>query len=487
MADNLQPDLPLRSPVADAATSNKQGIVMPPDVEDATSALDKQFEEVMGRQPGVADNIPDRDREKMGVTEPTSATEIPDDDSAIDPAEATRLAKLESDRKAKEEADRVAAEKEPKPDDKLEDKQEDKPSETDLLDKLLGEKKDATKPEDKPAEPKPEDDPYKDHKLRADASERTKTTFEDLKRTAREREAQVKAEADKARKEAEELKKQVEELSKKTAAVPETVEKELKELREFRATFDAERDPEFNKKYDERRERNNSTIFETLQRNGLKPEVVEQAKKLPYDQQVDQISRWAEKLPPRDKLAITSRLTDNESLESERAAALSEVKAKAAEILAQKQAVPEKNREVFVQEAVATLKPIIPQLPWLHPKEIPANASPKDKADLEKHNAGAAEAQRMLLGFLNDDSARSRSLLALAGVLAPRYRAELQQVKAELEAARKELGSIKEAGRLSKTARSSGTAAAAAPKVNIFETSAEDAMEEAWKQMNGGA
>ena len=477
MADNLQPDLPLRSPVAEAATANKTGIVMPPDVEDATSALDKQFEEVMGRQPGTADNIPDRDRDKV-VTEPESATEIPEDDSALDPAEAQRLAKLEADRKAaEEEAKRKQEEEANKP--AAEPKPED-----DLIKKLLD--PEATKPADtKPADPKPEDDPYKDHKLRADASERTKSTFEDLKRTAREREAQVKAEVEKARKEAEELKKQVEELSKKTTTVPDTVEQELKELREFRATFDAERDPEFNKRFNERREQNNATIFETLQRNGLKPLVVEQVQKLPYDQQVDQISRWADKLPPRDKLAVMSRLTDNETLENERSAALAEVKAKAAEILAQKQTAPEKNREAFVQEAVATLKPIVPQLPWLHPKEIPANASPKDKADLEKHNAAAAEAQRMLLGFLNDDSPRSRSLLALAGVLAPRYRAELQQAKAELEAARKELNSIKEAGRLSKTARSSGTAAAAAPKVDIFETNAEDAMEQAWRQMNG--
>lgn len=488
MSDNLQPDLPARAPVADAAAANKSGIVMPPDnIEDATSALDKQFEEVMGRQPGTLDNVPDRDREAV-QKEPTTATEIPDDDSSLDPTEAARIAADEKRRKDEEEAARKLAEEQagkPATEPKEETNGED------LLDKLLGKEKPADNAGKPAAESAPDEDPYKDHKLRADASDRTKTTFEDLKRTAREREAQVRAEADKLKKELEEIKKSAEEARKqadeasKRVAAPE-VEQELKELREFRATFDAERDPEFNKKYTERRERNNSTIFETLQKNGLKPEVVEQVQKLPYDQQVEQISRWAEKLPPRDKLTVTSRLTDNETVETERAAALNEVKARAAEILAQKQAVPEKNKEVFVQEAVATLKPIIPQLSWLHPKEIPATASPKEKADLEKHNASAVEAQRQLLGFLQDESARSRSLLALAGVLAPRYRAELQSVRAELEAARKELGAIKEAGRLSKTSRSSGTAAAAAPKVDLFNTSADEAMDEAWKQMSGG-
>lgn len=483
MADKLQPDLPTRSPQMDAAVQNKSGIVLPPEnVEDATSALDEQFKELMGREPNALDHTPDKDRPQDPNAEIKTATEIPDEN----PIE-------EDETPEAPEGDKPAAPETP-------DKPVDENSTDDVLDKLL---KDATKPAapkeepkpddkaEKPADQKPEEaDPYKDLKLRADASDRTKTTFEDLKRTAREREAKARQEAEEYKKQLEEAKKAADEAKKlaeeagKKAAAPE-VEKELKELREFRATFDAERDPEFNKKFEERRTRNNTTIFETLKRNGLKDDVMEQVRKLPYDQQVDQISRWADKLPPRDKLAVTGRLADNETLEADRRAALDEVKAKAAEILAKKSEVPAKNQEAFVQEAVATLKPVLPQLAWLHPKEIPATATPKEKADLEQHNAQAVEAQKMLLGFLQDDSARTRSILALSGILAPRYRAELAAAKAELETVKKELGSIREAGRLSKTARSSGTAAGAAPKVDIFNTNADDAMEQAWKAMGG--
>lgn len=463
MADNLQPDLPARAPVAEAATANKSGIVLPPDnVDDATSALDAMFKEEMGRDPNLLDNTPDRDRQKVDE-EVKTASEIPDEHPL--------------DEEQPPPADEKPAEENPA-DETLTPPSEEKPTE-DVLEKLLG--KQTPPAEEKPAETKPEKDPYEDHKLRADASDRTKTTFEDLKRTAREREAKAKQEAEAARKEAAELKAKLEETSKKTVA-PE-VEQELKELREFRATFAAERDPEFNKKFEERRERNNSTIYETLKRNGLKDDTLKQLREMPYDQQIDQISRWAEKLQGRDKLAITGRLADNELLEADRKAALDEVKAKAAEILAKKSEAPKQEQETFVKEAVETLKPVLPQLTFLHPKEIPATATPKEKADLEKHNAGAVEAQRMLLGFLQDNSPRSRSLLALAGVLAPRYRAELVQVKAELEAARKELGSIREAGRLSKTARSSATAAGAAPKIDVYDTTAEDAMEKMAREM----
>jgi len=462
MADNLQPDLPSRSPVADAAVANKTGIVLPPDnVDDATSALDSMFKEEMGRDPTQLDNTPDRDRGKDADAEITTASEIPEEN----PLE-----------------EKIAPTDEKPADEKPADEKPAAPAEEstdDVLEKLLG--KSTPPAEEKPAESKPDKDPYEDHKLRADASDRTKTTFEDLKRTAREREAKAKQEAEAARKEAAELKAKLEEAAKKTVA-PE-VEQELKELREFRATFAAEQDPEFNKKFEERRERNNSTIYETLKRNGLKEDVLKQLREMPYDQQVDQISRWADKMQGRDKLTVTGRLADNELLEADRKAALDEVKAKAAEILAKKAEAPKQDQEVFVKEAVETLKPVLPQLTFLHPKEIPATATPKEKADLEKHNAGAAEAQRMLLGFLQDNSPRSRSLLALAGVLAPRYRAELVQVKAELEAARKELGSIREAGRLSKTARSSGTAAGAAPRIDVYDTNADDAMDKMAREM----
>jgi hypothetical protein len=466
MADSLQPDLPSRSAMAEAALTNKNGIVLPPDnVEDATSAMDSLFENELGRAPTTLDNIADRDRDKLTDRQIETAEEMPEQEEPV--TEEVVTSEMASNDKPETPEETVQpeapAQEEPQPDD--------------LLTKLLGKEE---KVETAPEAPT-EEDPYDKVKLRSDASEKTKNTFEELKRTAKDRELKARTEAEQARKELQELRAKVDELSKKT--VPDNLEAELKELREFRATFDAERDPEFQQKFSSRLEQNNGTIFETLKRNGLKDDLVEQVKAMPYDQQVEQIARWAEKLSPRDKLLITARLADNENIESDRQSALREIKSKADQILAEKRNAPLRNQDQFVEEAVRTLKPVLPQIPFLHPKEAPANATPAIKAEIEKHNALAAESQKMLLTFLQDDSARTRSVLALAGILAPRYQAQLKEAEGRVKALEKELSSIREAGRLSKTTRSSATAERAAPRVDVFDTNAEDAMEEAWKAM----
>jgi hypothetical protein len=466
MADALQPDLPSRSAMAEAALTNKNGIVLPPDnVEDATSAMDSLFEDELGRAPTTLDNIADRDRDKLTDRQIETAEEMPEAEPPV--TEEVVTSEMASNDKPETPEETVQPEastqEEPQPDD--------------LLTKLLGKEE---KVEEKP-EAAPEEDPYDKVKLRSDASEKTKNTFEELKRTAKERETKARTEAEQARKELLELRAKVDELSKKT--VPDNIEAELKELREFRATFDAERDPEFQQKFSSRLDQNNGTIFETLKRNGLKEELVDQVKSLPYDQQVEQIARWAEKLSPRDKLLITARLADNENIESDRQSALREIKSKADQILAEKRNAPARSQDQFVEEAVRTLKPVLPQVPFLHPKEVPANATPTVKAEIDRHNAVAAESQKMLLTFLQDGSARTRSILALAGVLAPRYQAQLKEAEGRVKALEKELSSIREAGRLSKTTRSSATAERAAPRVDLFDTNAEDAMDEAWKAM----
>jgi len=462
MADALQPDIPLRSPAAQAALTNKDGVVAPPEgLADATNALDDLFKDQMGRDPTQLDNTADRDRDRADDREITTAQEMPDpepDDEVAAPSE------------NEPEAGTKASQRQTT----LENAEDADPKQDDLLEKLLG-KTDKLDP--KPDAPAAEEDPYEKVKLRADASERTKDTFESLKKTAKEREAKVRAEAETARKELIELRTKVEDLSKRT--VPDNIEAELKELREFRATFDAERDPEFQQKFTSRREQNNSTIFETLKRNGLKEALVEQVKALSYDEQVEQIARWAEKLSPRDKLLVNARLADNENVESDRQSALREIKAKAEQILSDRKTAP----DAFVEEAVKTLKPFLPQIPFLHPKEAPDNAPPAVKAEIEKHNAIAADSQKALLGFLNDQSPKTRSILALAGVLAPRYQAQLRDAEARIKTLETELGNIREAGRLSRTSRSSGTAERAAPKMNIFETSADEALDAAWERM----
>jgi len=463
MADPLQPES-FRSPTSEAGVANRTGIVMPPDdVPDAGSSMDEMFLKEMGREPSRDDNTPDRDR-KVDADAPNSeiASEIPDENPLevdevddLTPAVTKEVVATEP-RKAAEEGDDILAE----------------------LFKSGSETPPAKK--DPPA-PKADDvDPYENIKLRSDASEKTKTTVEKLKRLAKEREQTAKDETAVARKEADHLKIKLDEVSKKTVA-PE-VEAELKQLREFRATYAAEQDPEFQQKFSSRLDVNNATIFEALKKNGLRDALIEQVKKLPYDEQVEQISRWADKLPARDKMLVNGRIADNENVDMDRKAALAEVKANAVKLNAERADAPKRTKEQFVAEAISTLKPLLPQLPFLTQQDIPDGASPKERADLEAHNKEAGESQSMLLGFLSNDSSRMRSILALTGVLAPRYQRQLKEATTRVETLEQELADIRKAGKFSRTARAQG-ASDGGPKMDIFNTNAESAMDAEWEKM----
>jgi hypothetical protein len=456
-----------RAPVVAESVKNRTGIVEAPEAEPADTALDNLFKSQMGREPDTLDNTPDRERDNSGnreAPEPEYASELPEDDSSLESPARTDVVEPAATEEAAEDMD-ASAESAPTA--------EAKDATDSLEDLLLGRKSESPKPAD--------DDPYKDIKLRSDASEKTRTTFEDLKRTAREREQKAREQAEQVRQEAEELRKKLKELEGKPAS--EEAERELKELREFRAVFETEKDPEFNKRFQSRRESNESVIFETLKKNGLKEDVIDKVRKLPYEQQVEQIARWADKLTAREKLTINSRLADNEAVDMERQQALAEARSKANEILAKGRTTGSPSDETFVAEVVSTLKPILPQVAFLHPKEIPASASPKERAEIEKSNSEAAAAQQRLLDLVQDTRPRTKALLSLSGILAPHYRAQALQAEARVAQLEREIASIRDAGRLSKTARGTGTVERSAPKVDIFETSADEALEQAWSAM----
>ena len=215
----------------------------------------------------------------------------------------------------------------------------------------------------------------------------------------------------------------------------------------------------------------------------MKEAVLEQLKDLPYEERVEHIARWADKLSPREKLLINSRLSDNESIELERARALKETKANASKLLSERKGPSsEEQQQAFVKEVVTTLKPVLPQVPFLHPKEVPANAAPKDKEAIEAHNAKAAEYQAQLLHFLQDQTPATKGVLALAGILAPHYRTQLQAAQAQLKAAQAELSKIKNAGKLSRLSTSS--ASKSASMAPLMEMRADEALDEMWKSMN---
>lgn len=436
---------------------------MPPqEVPDADDAMEQMFKEQFGRDPSAADDIPVKDRKDAADIDESGVDHDPDGSAATFEEEIVETPPEPSAAGGDESSATPPSDEAGK--------------EESLLDTLL----DAPA---KPAETAPAADPYEAHKVAANASEKTRDTFEKLKQAARERESAAREETKKIKDEAEALRQQLEEIKQKSTEPSEDLKKELEELRTFRRAYDTANDPEFRQKFDGRREANETAIYDVLKKGGLKDSVLEQLKGLPYEQRVDHIARWAEKLSPRDRLLVTSRLTDNETLELERAKAIDEAKTTATAALQTQQGpTTEEQEKVFVEGVVSALKPVLPSVDILQPKEVPANAPPKDKEALEAHNQLVAQRQSQLLQLIQDQTPATKGVLALAGILAPHYKAQVKSLKAEVAALNEQLAKIKKAGRFSQVA---GGAPVRGAGPDVLDMSAEEAMEEAWKRMNG--
>ena len=352
------------------------------------------------------------------------------------------------------------------------------PEKKSLLDDLLS-KKDEPKTEDKPA-PK---DPYEEVKLRADASPKTRETFEALKTTAREREKAASDRAAKLEKELADLSAKHKQTEEKTLA-PE-VETELKELRAFRAQFDTENDPEFRSKFDKKLEANYDTVYGKLKEHGLKDEVLTQLKSLPTTERDAAIENFLGKLPPPSRRLIEAKLIENSSVLDQRRAELQEVRSKADQILAERAKAPVENVQKLETEIATQIAPVLKSLEWIHIREVPSTATPAEKTAIEKANEFAAFAQDRLKTAIVDHSPRARAEAALAVPLAYHFKAKMEAAAAQLAIVQKELDGIRRASQTSRTARTSAAPVVQTTQSKPAPASSEDALDELFKEAGG--
>jgi hypothetical protein len=455
-----------RSPAALEALGNRTGVVTAPEVEEAGDAMEKMFEEQFGRPPSSDDDVPVKDRK-----------EVPEEPGADDGDDEPNLEGMslgsEDDAQPEGEGDASPAPADGEATTPAPEEGEKKQS---LLNDLIDTDTPAPKPE-------AEEDAYEAHKLAPNASAKARDTFDQLKKTAREREAAAREEASKIKEELETIRKQLAETQEKVGQPPEELKSEIEELRAFRRAYDTQNDPEFRQKFDGRREANEGVIYDVLKKGGLKDTVLDQLKALPYEQRVDHIARWAEKLSPREKLLINSRLSDNEAVELERAKALEEAKSSATAFLdSRKGPSPEDQEKQFVDGVVSTLKPVLSKVEILHPKEVPATAAPKEKEAIEQHNTLVDQKQQQLLEYIQDPTPATKGMLALAGILAPHYKNQVKSLQGEVKALQDQIAKIKKAGRFSGV---SGSVSHTPRAPDTFDMGAEEALDTAWQAMQG--
>jgi hypothetical protein len=357
-------------------------------------------------------------------------------------------------------------EAEPKPDaepKKVEASSETKPEASTkpkgALDDLLSDAKaDATKSDHA-------SDPAEEIKLRSDASPKTRETFEQLKTVYK-----AKLDANAARiAELEAKHTELEQKASATAVDPLTPElkQELESLRSFRVQFDTENDPSFRQKYDSRVGANYSDIYAKLAEHQLPETEIAKLKAMPAVERDTVIDSFFDRLPAASRRFIEAKLVDNENVNSQRAKELFETRAKADTILAERAKAPEISQQKRIEEIGNIIRPLLPNLDFIHTKDIPASAGAEERKVLEERNTFAAHAQQLMRTAILDDSPRSRADAAVALPLAHHFKRQLDATTAKLAAVTAELEGIRKAGRTSRTAQTSarpGTGSATSAK-----------------------
>ena len=318
-------------------------------------------------------------------------------------------------------------------------------------------------------------------KLRADASQKTKDTFANLKEisAARIKEkndeiARLRLEQQKA---IEEARKAALEEAKKQANLPEDVQKELEELRQLRARVDVESDPAFKQQFDTKRDANYEDIFKELAQYGLKESELKVLRKIGESEKIENITEMAAKLPPASRLKIEAKLFENLNLSDAREKALADARGKAQQIWQEREGQTKAQQEQAKAErerAIASFR----ENEVFKKLEVPANTPPEQRKRIEATNQQREKLRALYEEVVNDETPLAKAEAAFGLVLAHQFKAELDTTKAELAAAKKELEGIKKRSGIADKGRLVNVPSdSASRKVNPFEVDAGESLD----------
>jgi hypothetical protein len=253
-----------------------------------------------------------------------------------------------------------------------------------------------------------------------------------------------------------ELSKQLTEAQEKLKnPVPPEVEREIKELREWRAKLDVEADPKF-KEFDKGISSAHDFIYAQLKKTGLISDTtIDEIKKYGGPEKVNMTKIFDLIKDPMTQRLVESKLADIEMAHYNKAQAIKSVKENIGQYM--------QDRTKQFEESVAShnaatrqhLDSYLGKLDWFKEKPIDDKADEATKKSVQAHNKFVVETQQQLQEALNDDTPEMRAIMITG--MAQLFR--LQQVNAgnvakisELEKSNKEMSD--KLARLTKVATS---------------------------------
>lgn len=214
-------------------------------------------------------------------------------------------------------------------------------------------------------------------------------------------------------KKAEELEKRLKEAEAKAQnPVPPELEKELAELRSFRAKLDVESDPKW-KEFDAQANKTADFIYSQLKQHGsvVDDKTIEEIKKLGGPLGVNMKKILDAIGDPTTERIVLAKMADLAQNKFEKDQAVQAAKGNADEYLKQRSEEANKSATQHTDATRNEMVSLTQKLDWLLPRAPKPDATEDQKKAIAEHNKWLEETNQQLAAALSDDSPQMRAIL----------------------------------------------------------------------------
>jgi hypothetical protein len=209
-----------------------------------------------------------------------------------------------------------------------------------------------------------------------------------------------------------ELDKQLKGLNEKLKSpIPPELEKEVSELRTWRAKLDVDADPKF-KEFDKQVSTAQEFIYSQLKKSSvITDEVIEEIKKYGGPEKVNMTKIFDAIKDPMTQRLIESKLADIEMTQFNKAAAIKSVKENLGQYMTERQKAFEQAASGHNSATQKYLGELTGKLDWFKPQKAADNADETAKQVVKDHNEFVTHTQKQIEAALKDDSPEMRAIM----------------------------------------------------------------------------
>lgn len=290
------------------------------------------------------------------------------------------------------------------------------------------------------AERKKADDLFKDApQLPPNASVKSVEAFSTIKLKAAQEISKLQQELETIRKTSKEL----EEKSKAPAPELEAANKELSELRAWRAKLDVDADPKF-KDFDKQMDKNRDTIYELLKQSPVvSQKVIDQIKSFGGPDNSDLSKLFEAMKDPTLQRMVETKILDIKTAHIEKEQAIKATKGNVQQWMEEQKKAKESENTTRLETTKKELDSFLSGLDWFRGVTPDAKATDEEKKSIEADNALAKQLREELNSAVGDDSPRTKAILLTGLVQLTRLQKVHEGTLAKLAAKDKELTEAK--------------------------------------------